>query len=67
MDCPEASGHPTAQSTFGSIAVGRPNEDPAEAFAAEATLDDGTPAALRLLVLVRMMGLLGATATRRNK
>lgn len=33
-----------------SIAVGRPYDDSTEAFVAEATLDDGTPAVLKLLV-----------------
>lgn len=33
-----------------SITVGRPYEDPTEAFVAEATLGDGTPAVLKLLI-----------------
>jgi len=33
-----------------SITVGRPYEDPTEAFVAEATLDDGRPAVLKLLI-----------------
>jgi len=33
-----------------SIAVGRPYDDSTEAFVAEATLDDGTPAVLKLLI-----------------
>jgi streptomycin 6-kinase len=33
-----------------SITVGRPYDDPTEAFVAEATLSDGTPAVLKLLI-----------------